>query len=211
MLGLHGPGTADIYNSGFQGPWGPAEDKNIINNHFFISLLNYGYPLGMLSQVAAINSTFPNVFNPNINRTSPPPPTDLIEWVHSSGKTIAQMMLPIDMQIYLKFTPNATGGQSSGDYCSQGNNQTIFDCTVKNNQTKKYLPLASNAPLALKFAKSNADFISALIAAFLKMVSYTGQNVTLTPFIPQWGCVNGTTKCLGDVLFGGCSPPSIQC
>lgn len=31
-------------------------------------------------------------------------------------------MLPIDMQIYLNFTPNATGGEDSGEYFPQGNN-----------------------------------------------------------------------------------------
>jgi hypothetical protein len=110
LLGLHGSGTAEISNSGFQGPWGPAEDKNIVNNRFFISLLNYMFPSGILSQIKASSSNFPNHPNSNIAHVSSPPANDLIEWVHSSGNSPAKMMLPIDMQIYLSFNTNSTGG-----------------------------------------------------------------------------------------------------
>lgn len=44
LLGLHGTGGAKLNNSGFSGKWGPPKDQNIVNNHYFINLLSYGYP-----------------------------------------------------------------------------------------------------------------------------------------------------------------------
>jgi hypothetical protein len=110
LLGLHGSGTAEINNSGFQGPWGVSADMNIVNNHFFVNLLNVGHPGAEMAQVQASHSHFKHNPNPKVEHSSPPPSKNLIEWVHTSGKSDAKMMLPIDMQIYLSFNTNSTGG-----------------------------------------------------------------------------------------------------
>jgi hypothetical protein len=199
-------------NSGFKGPWGPPGDKNVVNNRFFISLLSYGFPQGNLSQILAANSNFANgPINPTT--TSPPPATNLIEWVRSGGNSPAAMMLPIDMEIYLSFTTNATGGENKGIYCPQGNNGTLYNCSRLNSGATKYLPLAKNAPLAFNYAKSNANYLAALIPAFLKMVSHTVPPVSFTTFTAAWGCFNRQLTCLGDIFFGGCPlpRPTITC
>lgn len=41
LLGLHGCGTMNKDNSGFSGPWGPIEDLNRVNNHFYANLFGY--------------------------------------------------------------------------------------------------------------------------------------------------------------------------
>lgn len=115
------------------------------------------------------------------------------------------MMLPIDMQIYLKFTPNATGGETEGSYCGVGKNGTLFNCPRLNSGSHKYLPLAKNAGLALKYAQNNTFYITSVVTAFLKMVSYTNPHTLLTPFKAENVCVNGVVTCLGDVLFAGCT------
>lgn len=145
----------------------------MVNNHFFISLLNYELPKITFTQIAAINANFITPYTSNITRSSADPPTNLVEWVSNGVQgTPSKMMTPIDMQIYLSFTPDSTGNQSEGLYCSQGNNQTLVDCTTKNTNTSKYLPLAKNAPIAFAYAQSNSLYLDDLLPAFLKMVSY---------------------------------------
>lgn len=116
LLGLHGSGTATFNNSGFSGPWGPASDRNMVNNNFFINLLSYGYPGANFGQIKAANAPTPNNPGPNLDGDyqSAAPATDKIQWQRTAGNSGARMMLPIDMQIYLSFTPNATGGQTAG-------------------------------------------------------------------------------------------------
>lgn len=213
LLGLHGAGRAKLNNSGFSGNWGAAKDQQIVNNHYFINLLSYGYPKETFKQVpaASINAKNASSATPkNLLYRSAAPPTTKIEWFHSGGSSPAQMMLPIDMQIYLKFTPNANGGESEGAYCGVGNNKKLFNCQRLNTKTRKFLPLAKNAGLALKYAQDNNFYITSVVNAFLKMVSYTNPHTLLTPFKVENICVEGVPTCLGDVLFAGCSNP-IQC
>lgn len=160
----------------------------------------------------ADNANFVNAGN-NPSTTSNPPPNNLIEWQRTKGPSISAMMLPIDMQIYLSFNTNSTGGQNSakGEYCSQGNNVSLVNCTTKNTASTQYLPLANNAPLAFSYAQSNSKFLADLIPAFLKMVKHTTNSATLTPFSPTWGCINGVLTCLGDIFFSGCPSSSISC
>lgn len=67
LLGLHGAGTATLNNSGFSGPWGPASDKNVVNNNFFINLLSYGFPGANFGQrKAAEVPAPPNGPGPNL-------------------------------------------------------------------------------------------------------------------------------------------------
>lgn len=133
------------------------------------------------------------------------PPTDNIEWLHTKGESPAQMMLPIDMQIYLNFTPNATGGETEGNYCGVGKHGALFNCPKLNSRLHKYLPLADNAGLALKYAQNNDYYITSVVTAYLKMVSYTNPKTLLTPFKAENVCVDGVVTCLGDVLFTGCT------
>ena len=207
LLGLHGSGTAAFNNSGFSGPWGPASDKNKVNNNFFINLLSYGHPGSNFGQIKAANAPpLPNGPGPSLNGNyqSAAPANDKIQWQRTAGNSGARMMLPIDMQIYLSFTPNATGGETAGKYCPQGNNATVYPCTNINTPSRRYLPLANNAGLAMSYAQNSNLFYINLISAFNKMVGYTSQNTYLTPFAPGWFCVNGVAKCLGDVYFSGC-------
>ena len=64
-------------------------------------------------------------------------------------------MMPADMMIYLNFTVNSAGATSQGEYCSQGNNASINDCSKLNS---KYLKPSKNAPQAMKYAQSNAIY-----------------------------------------------------
>jgi hypothetical protein len=103
---LHGAGTTNIAQSGFSGPWGPQQDLNQVNNHFYINLLGYGSPANKFTQLKATESGF-----------APPPPgvtSNKFEWVHTSGQSNAKMMMPADMMIYLNFTVNSTGATSQG-------------------------------------------------------------------------------------------------
>jgi hypothetical protein len=186
-------------NSGFKGPWGPANDKNAVNNRFFINLLNLNSPQqSSFSQVLAKETNFPS---PGTTTTN------FVEWVNSGQGGQGKMMLPIDMQIYHSFTPDSNGRASSdqGIYCAQGNNPTN---SVVNNCPKgpKYLGFAKNANTSLGYAKSNTAYLAALVPAFLRMVTYNNPQRTLTHFIPSWGCLPGSTTvmCLGDILFTKC-------
>lgn len=210
LLGLHGTGGAKLNNSGFSGKWGPPKDQNIVNNHYFINLLSYGYPKETFRQVPAASVNVSSAAPKNLLYRSAAPPTNNIEWLHTKGRSPAQMMLPIDMQIYLKFTPNATGGEKEGAYCGVGNNKKLFYCPRLNTKTRKYLPLAKNAGLALKYAQDNNFYITSVVNAFLKMVGYTNPHTLLTPFKVENVCVEGVPTCLGDVLFAGCTNV-IQC
>lgn len=121
-------------------------------------------------------------------------------------------MLPIDMQIYHSFTPNpANGYQNEGQYCPQESSQSLVDCTSKNTQSVKYLPLAKNAPLALAYARNNTLYLDSLLTAFLKIVSNTAKDQTLTPFSPAWECTDNKAECLGDILFTGCAGTAPTC
>jgi maltose-binding protein MalE len=103
---------------------------------------------------------------------------------------------------------NSTGGTNQGEYCSQGNNLTLQDCSKLNS---KYLPLARNAQQAMRYAQSNAIYVNELISAFLNMVKYTNPQTSLQSFSPVWQCVNGAAVCLGDILFTGCGQNTITC
>ena len=217
LLGLHGAGSAESANSGFRGPWLSAPNKNVVNNQFFVSLLGYGFPQQKMTQIKASDTAFPNPNNcahPSAN-----PPVNLIEWVRVQGQgaSSVQMMLPIDMQAYLQFTPNATGGQNIGAYCPQGDTTKLVDCTTKNTPSTKYLGLAKNAQTAFSYAKDSNLYLNDLLNAWLKMVNYKGTDAkmtstTLTSFSPAWGCINKKLTCLGDIFFSNCtSLPKIKC
>ena len=55
LLGTHGSGITNFNNSGFNGPWGPRADINVVNNHFFINLLSYNFPGNSFTQVSALS------------------------------------------------------------------------------------------------------------------------------------------------------------
>jgi hypothetical protein len=95
----------------------------VVNNHFYISLLGYGLSKVTFTQTAAASASFPTPATSNIPHVSAEPADNLMEWVSNGVQgTPPKMMLPIDMQIYLSFTPDPnTGYQSEGQYCSQGN------------------------------------------------------------------------------------------
>ena len=121
------------------------------------------------------------------------------------------MMLPIDMMVYLKFHVNSTGGTEDGEYCPQGNNATLYNCSDANTETKKYLPVSHTAQQALNYARDNMFYLNELIPIYLKMLSYVNPPVALTPFEPKIGCVNGVPTCLGDVFFAGCGTVTTVC
>jgi hypothetical protein len=212
FLGLHGAGAAGFNNSGYAGPWGPVADKNVVNNHFYVNLLNYGFPGNTFNQVLASTAPAGPASPLDGSFASPPPPTTNIQWVHQ-GNAPGKMMLPVDMQVYLSFTPNATGGETSGNYCPQGTNNTLFNCTGLNSPTQSYLPLAKAAALALQYAKNNTLYIEDLIPAFLRMVNYGDPTTTtlLATYAPGSVCVNGVPTCLGDIWFAGCPGPAATC
>lgn len=105
-MGLHGSGGASFQNSGFSGPWGPANDLNTINNNFYVNLLSLGFPNAVFTQKKAVDSNFGV---PPAGFTG-----DKIQWVHTSGRSNGKMMLPTDMEIYHNFTVNSTGGTNEG-------------------------------------------------------------------------------------------------
>ena len=82
------------------------------------------------------------------------------------------MMMPVDVMVYLSFHVNSTGGTEDGQYCPQGYNQTLYNCSDSNTPTKKYLPLAPTAEQAFKYAKDNDVFMKEAIPIFIKMVNY---------------------------------------
>ncbi len=113
LLGLHGAGLAATDNSAFKGPWGPANDLNKVNNRFFISLLNLGFPQSTFSQVLASAANFNNPPPSPTPQPSSAPTINPYEWVNSGrGGSPGKMMLPIDMQIYHSFTPGSNGFQN---------------------------------------------------------------------------------------------------
>ena len=121
------------------------------------------------------------------------------------------MMMPIDMLVYLSFRANSTGGTEDGEYCPQGNNETLFNCSDSSTASKKYLPLAPTAEQAFKYAKDNGVFMNEAIPIFIKMVNYVNPSVPLTPFSPKLGCVDGVAICLGDIFFTGCGAVTTVC
>ncbi len=228
MLGTHGAGVANFNNSGFVGPWGPRTDLNIISNRFFINLLSYKFPGNSFTQVSALSQFNASAIASTLdgNYTSAPPPTTKIQWNHirtgSAGQAQsgAKMMLPIDMQIYLKFTPNGTDGGSTIDgYCPQANNQTsssstfIFDCSTLSTASRSYLGIRQNtAALALKYAQNNTLFLTDLISAFLKMSSLASTSTLLSTYKADFVCVNKVWVCKGNIFFESCgTAPSASC
>lgn len=113
LLGLHGSGTMNKNNSGFTGPWGPAEDRDKVNNHFFINLY------GINDKVELVQKTSNEINTPTGNAetfyNSTPPEQNKIEWTNI-GKGGARNFLNIDVEIYLLLTPTSNGSTTQKYY-----------------------------------------------------------------------------------------------
>jgi len=71
--------------------------------------------------------------------------------------------------------------------------------------------LASTAEQAFAYANDMPLYINELIPIYIKMLNYVNPEVTLTPFKPKLGCVNGVPTCLGDIFFSGCGTVTTVC
>ena len=109
-----------------------------MSNIYYRNLLGYRYPDDKYVQVKAGDSWYEKS-NDNVTY-------DKIEWVHRKDDETPAMMLPIDMMVYLKFHVNSTGGSEDGEYCPQGNNATLYNCSDANTETKKYLSQLPTQP-----------------------------------------------------------------
>lgn len=148
LLGFHSGASVSLKTSGYSAPIG---EVNSLTHAYYRNLLGFRYPNDTFLQVKASDAWY--------EKSKDNTTYDNIEWVHPPNADAPAMMMPTDMQIYLSFHVNSTGGTSDGEYCPQGNNETIYNCSDSSSPSKKYLPLSPNAPQAFAYAKDANLFI----------------------------------------------------
>lgn len=167
LLGCHNTGVANQMNSGFSGPWGQRTDRNIITTNVYKFLMGYqgGSGFSLTQTQSALNPTSGGMGESL--HFSEPPPYSRYQWTSNLNTRASQMRLNIDMGYYHNFTGNAEGA-TSGKYCPQLSNITLYDCSKVD---PSYMPLSNNAQQVFNYVKNSTLFYSDLINAMLKMIS----------------------------------------
>ena len=167
LLGLHSTGITTEVNSGFQGPWGAAADRNHINNNLYNTLLGYqgGRNFNMIQYPSKLSNV---VAGPTTTFQSPNPTFNKLQWVNAATPTNSKVMLNVDMGFYHNFTA-AADGTAPGKYCPQINNVTaLYDCSLVD---PSYMPLSRNALQAFSYVKSLSTFYYDLFLAYNALTS----------------------------------------